>query len=347
MRIITLIFALFIVIPGYTQTSQYDSARSIYIREIEDRFYIKPLITVKSLSLILTDENEEARDISYLPSSSNFLGLGFYLFDVGFEASFRLPQNEEEVPSEIFGKTKSFDFQTNIYSKRWGADIAYQKYSRLYLDSPSDHYNLWRQGDPYPLRDDLEIRYLQANGFYIFNNEKFSFRSPYIQSEQQLSSRGSVLAGLFFSDLKVRADSSLLPLQTSAFYQDVSQINKVDVTAIAVNIGYTYTLTFKNFYANGTIALGPGHFWTSYGQNNQEESITGIRPVVNFRAALGYNGNWFFCGLTAFDQIVSAKVSNLSINSNSANVKLFIGFRFREKGILKKSVFQDLLFGKS
>jgi len=315
-----------------------DSLRSRYIHEFDDRFYIKPIVTVRSLSLDLIDERGAEDDIKYDPSSNNFLGVGLYMFGLGAEISFKLPQNEAEVPPSIYGETESFDLQTNIYARKWGADLSYQRYKGLYIENPRDHYDGWEDGDPYPIRDDLELEYLQANIFYIFNNQRFSYRSPYIQADQQLRSQGSLQAGLFFSNLEFEADSSLIPPGARASFPSNESIQRGRVTTIAILPGYTYTLTWKSIYLNAAIAVGPGNLWTKFNREDSEEQVVKVRPVLNFRAAMGYNGSWFFMGLTAVNQVVSARIDNLDINSSSANIKLFFGVRFREVGILKKRI---------
>lgn len=313
-----------------------DSIRSQYVHEFHDRFYIKPIVTVRSLSLELADNDKEVATSSYKPSSNNFLGLGLYFFDLGIELSFKLPQNEDQIPIEIFGETESVDFQTNIYAKKWGGDLFYQEYEGMYLENPEDHSDTWQNGDPYPIRNDLKLRNIQANGFYVFNHERFSYRSPYIQADQQLKSQGSIQLGLFFSHFRFSADSSLIPASAQPGFPQNANIRKAKITTLAVMPGYTYTLTWKKFYLNAALAVGPGNLWTTYVNDNAEEEKVGIRPVVNARGALGYNGNWYFMGVTAVNQFVSSRIDNLDVNSNSANVKLFFGIRFKERGFLKK-----------
>ncbi|WP_222933128.1 DUF4421 family protein, partial [Fulvivirga aurantia] len=306
-----------------------DTLRATFIREFDDRLYLKPIFTIRSLSLEFADKNREADNINYKPSSNNFLGLGLYLFDIGLEVSFKLPQDDDDVPEEIFGETESFDFQTNIYARKWGADIAYQKYEGLYLEKPKNHIDSWQEGDPYPVREDLNLKYVQANWFYVFNNQKFSYRSPYIQADQQLKSQGSTQLGMFFSNFKFSADSSLIPLSAREAFPRNENITNGRITTIAVLPGYAYTLTWNNIYLNTSLAVGPGNLWIKFEREGAEEEEVKIRPVANVRAALGYNGDWFFGGITAVNQFVSGRIDNLDVNSNSANIKFFLGLRIK------------------
>lgn len=346
-----LLVALTIQLPVYGQSHSYfdsldiakaeayEAVRSQYIKEYHDHIYIKPILTIRNLRLELQDANNQEDDIVYRPSSNNYFGFGIYAFDLNMELSFKLPQDQAEIPSEVFGETKAFDFQTNIYSKKWGADIAFQNYAGLYLDKPSRHYPGYQAGDPYPIRNDLSMRYFQLNAFYLFNHSRFSFRSPYVQSERQLKHAGSFMAGLFVSTFRFNADSTLIPETARPTYASNEELKEARVTTLALLPGYSHTFNYKMFYVNGSLSLGPGHLWLKYNEGPFERENIQIRPVFNLRAALGYNGDRFFGGITTVYQVVSAGISNLEVNSASGNVKIFLGLRIREKGIFKKNLF--------
>lgn len=318
---------------------RYDSIRKIYVREFHDRINIKPIFTARSLQVQLEEQERQVSEITYKPSSSSYFGLGFYLFDLNLELSFKLPQNEESTPSQIYGKTRSFDFQTNIYAKKWGADIAYQRYNGMYLDNTDRHFNDWQEGEPFIIRDDLIVRYFQLNTFYFFNHDQFSFRSPYLQSEQQLKSAGSFLVNILISTFRFGADSTLIPESAKPFFPQNEGLQRARVTTLAIMPGYSYTYTYRNFYVNASLSIGPGHLWLKYNREGRDKEDISIQPVINARAAVGYNGDWFFTGLTGVNQFVSADVDNLKINSSSGNIKFFFGFRIIEKGGMKKKLF--------
>lgn len=318
---------------------RYDSIRSHYVKEFPDKFYIKPIFTSRRLSLELEAEDRSINRISFVPSSNNFLGLGFYIFNISLEISFKLPQNENEVPPEIFGQTESFDLQANAYAKKWSADLSYQNYRGFYVDNPEPHYPNWNEDDPFPIRDDLHLKYVQLNAFYLLNHERFSFRAPYIQAEQQLKSQGSFLLGGFFSNFNMVADTALIPVASQSFFPENSAFRKSRVTTLAILPGYSYTLTYRKFYANAMVSIGPGNVWMIYDREGSETREVKVRPIVGLRAAIGYNGDRFFTGISAVNNFVSANVGNLDVNSSSANIKLFFGVRFQEKGFMRKSIF--------
>ncbi len=321
------------------RTVKYDSVREIYIKDFPHKFYIKPILTVRILNLEFNDENKSANKITYNPSSSNYFGFGLYVFQIGVELSFKLHQNEANKPIEKFGETKSFDFQSNIYTKRWGADIAYQRYRGLYLDKPGRHYSSYQAGDNYPQRPDLTLRNFQLNTFYIFNHKKFSYRSAYNQADRQLKSSGSPILGIFFSNYKYDADSTLIPQSAQGAYPGNENNRFGRISTVALFPGYTHTFIYRKFYFNASLSIGPAHLWTKYNVDDFEKEDITIRPIYNIRMATGFNGDWFFAGITLVNQVVSAKIDNLEVNGSSGNIKFFVGVRFQEVGLLKERLF--------
>lgn len=315
-----------------------DSIHRRYINQYRDKFYIKPLFSFRNLNLELQNIDRQINDIEYKANSSPFLGLGLYFFDVGVEVSIKLPESTSR-DVETFGETDIFDFQTNIYSKKWGADVAFQRYSGFYLADPDRHIPEWERGDPFPQRPDLRLFNLQLNTFYIFNHNKFSFRSAYSQSDRQRRSAGSFLINLFTGTFRFKADSLLIPENELEFFGEEGRLNFGRLSTLALLPGYTYNFVVKRIYLNASLSVGPGHVWVRYDVDEEINNDINIRPVINFRTALGYNSDSFFGGMSFVSQNVNANIGQLDVDAFSGNFKIFIGYRFEEKGILTKRFF--------
>ncbi|MGD1960028.1 MAG: DUF4421 family protein [Fulvivirga sp.] len=312
-------------------------ADSTYIRYVHDKFYIKPLLTARSISLDIEDGEGRVEDVLYEPTTNTYLGLGLYLFDIGLELSFQLPNNSQYLV--IYGETDAFDFQANLYMKRWGADINFQRYSGFYLDKPADHDDGWQRGNPFPQRDDLTLNNLQFNAFYIFNNDKFSYRSAYNQADIQLRNSGSFLLGFSVSTFRFSGDSTLIPAQTQTELPTDLHVSNGRFTALGILPGYTRNFIHKQFYLNLSLSAGPAHLWSRYATESNETNDLNIQPILNIRAALGYNSDTFFGGISFVNQKISYEIDELDVNAAVGNVKLFVGYRFEEKGILKERLF--------
>ncbi len=310
---------------------------STFIQNLNDKFYIKPLLTTRSISLDIEDRRNRIDDILYEPTFNNYLGLGLYVFDIGVELSFRL-RNEGQDPA-IYGETDAFDFQANLNLKRWGADLNIQRNAGFYLDEPADHDAAWQRGDAFPQRSDLALNNLQFNVFYVFNHEKFSYRSSYNQADIQLKSAGSFLLGFSASTFRFLGDSTLVPFQAQSELPEELNVKSGRFTALGILPGYTHNFIYKQFYMNVSFSAGPAHLWSRYSTEFRETNDLGIRPILNIRAALGYNSDTFFGGLSLVNQGISYEIDQLDINAVAGNIKVFLGYRFEETGFLKHRLF--------
>ncbi|MEM6524649.1 MAG: DUF4421 family protein [Bacteroidota bacterium] len=323
--------------PPEALNGQKNQRDSTYILELNDKVYIKPLLTARSISLDIEDKQDRVNDILYEPTFNNYLGLGLYAFDIGVELSFRLGNNSQD--PNIYGETDAFDFQANLYMKKWGADFNYQRYSGFYLDRPNDHDISWRSGDAFPQRADLTLNNVQFNAFYIFNHNRFSYRSAYNQADIQLKSAGSFLLGFTASTFRFAGDSTIVPTQTQSELPTELNVNSGRFTALGILPGYTHNFIYKQFYLNLSFSAGPAHLWSRYSTESKETNDLNIRPILNIRAAMGYNSDSFFGGLSVVNQGVSYEISELDVNAVAGNVKLFVGYRFQERGFLAKELF--------
>src|SRR5687768_7705896 len=161
-------------------TEDKDSVRRYYIKQFPDYFFIYPVLKQRSLNFELAKRNRSSV-LTYKPNNTYSLGVGVYLFELGVELAFAIPLREQSL--ERFGESKARDIQLNVLSKRWGVDAFYQKYSGFYI---VDHENEPLASEPFPQRQDIHTRNFGFTGHYVFNNQKFSFRSAYNYSERQL-----------------------------------------------------------------------------------------------------------------------------------------------------------------
>ena len=329
-----LLLAVLFFNAAFSFSAPVDTVREKYVESYPDRFYIKPILTIRNLSLELESRYGNSK-INYHPNGDTYLGLGLYVFDLGMEFSFRIPQNSKSI--ERFGETEYFDLQSNIYAKRWGADLAIQKYEGFYLSNPNAHYPAWKNNEPFPQRNDLIISNVSANVFYILNHRKFSYRSAYNQADRQKEGGGSFIIGINYFDQGIIADSSLIPVN-SRYEFDLEEFRRVDYSALGVLPGYTHSFIFRYFYLNLSMAVGPSHVWSNYTEDFIKIEDRQVRATLHIRAALGYNSPRWFTGLTFVNQTSNLLTEHVDISGESGNVRFFIGYRFKEIGFLKKDI---------
>jgi hypothetical protein len=331
---------LIFLLAGITGFSQYnqtarqrrDSIRAEYIEEFPDDFSIWPMLKYRALSFSIEDKKEEQPAVIFNPNNDFKMGAGFYLFEVSFEVSFSVPiavRNEA-----IYGKSKATDLQINMLTKSVGLDLYYQKYTGFYKD---DERVKILAGEPYPQRPDIFTRNAGLSVFYVWNNKKFSIRSSYNYADRQKKSAGSFILYGTINSFSVEGDSAILSVSNQGELGEGSDFSRLRYTTFSVAPGYSYNLVLKRVFFNGTFALGPAHHWIYY----RAETGNGHYDILfnssyTLRLAAGYSGNRFFTGTGIVLQSRVVKFQDLRFENSTSVFRLLVGYRFREKGLLKR-----------
>jgi hypothetical protein len=316
-----------------------DSIRDLYIKKFPNHFFLYPLIRQRSLSFEL-EKRDRTETLTYRPNNTYSLGVGFYVFELGFELGFAVPIDEKKTAT--YGKSRSRDWQFNAYGKKWGLDAFYQKYKGFYI---SDKVNPVAANAAFPQRSDIVSRNFGITGNYVFNDEKFSFRSIYNFSERQLFSAGSFLAFAAINSFKLSADSSIIDTKQEVIFGKNVSFKDLSYTSISIAPGYTYSLIFKNFFINGSLALGPSQHWIKYRlEAGDEKTDATINTFVATRIGIGYNGDKLFGGVAFVSQGSIVRFEDVQFSNNNGSFKILVGYRFKETGILKKRVWDLIPF---
>jgi hypothetical protein len=314
-----------------------DSLRAYYIQQFHDYFFIYPTLKQRSLNFELEKEDEE-RVLAFKPNNSYSLGLGMYLFEIGFELAFAVPLEEKSISR--YGESTARDVQLNVLGKSWGVDTYYQKYQGFYV---TDSDTEVADDSPYPKRSDIASRNLGLTGTYVFNNRKFSFRSAYNFAERQLFSKGSVLMSASISSFRLKADSSIVTDEQILTFGEGAAFSEIRYTSLSIAPGYTYSIVFNNFFLNGSLSLGPAHHWIKFrNDGGTDEFENTINSFAAARIAIGYNGQRIFGGVSFVTQGSNVKFQDVRFSNNNGSFKILIGYRFNEYGILKRRVWDVL-----
>ena len=310
------------------------SIRDKYIQRYPDHFFIWPVLKQRSLSFDVENLKGSKDKLTFKPNSAYTLGLGVYLFDVGVEFTFAIPVDSKSKLK--YGTTHAKDFQINALSKKFGFDLYNQKYDGFYLTNSKVSIP---KSDPYPQRSDINTRNFGLSGFYILRDKKFSIKSAYNFAERQLHRRGSILIVGALNSFKLTADSSVLPYNYRKSFGVGSSFQVLKYTTFSIAPGYSYSFIYKHFFLNGTVVLGPAHNWIYYKQidGKDKHDIT-INTYSSVRIALGYNSDHFFGGVTFVTQSRNVRFEDIRFTNSSSTFRLLVGYRFREFGFLKRSV---------
>lgn len=312
----------------------HDSLRALYIHSYPDHFFLWPVIKRRTLNFEISSQQNTDHKIKFEPNNSVAMGIGMYVFDIGFELTFAVPVDSKS--EMIYGKTDAKDIQLNALSKKFGFDIYHQKYTGFYsTDSEID----LPKGSVYPQRSDIATRNFGVSGIYIFNDEEFSLRSAYTFAERQLRRKGSFLLTGTLNSFKLSADSSVLNVEQRASYGEASAFRDLQYTTFSVAPGYTYSLTYKNFFLNIALFIGPAHNWIYYTRNDDSsQRDISVNSFSSARIGVGYNSDRFFFGFNFVSQARRVKFEDVEFSNASNTFRFLFGYRFREFGILKKSI---------
>jgi hypothetical protein len=334
--------ALFFVGTANAQQG-VDSLRAFYVQEYPNDFFIWPVLKYRSLSFEVRDRDNAKNKVSFRPNNTSTFGLGFYVFDVGFEVTFAVPLGEQQ--KLIYGESKARDLQINVLTKSWGIDVYRQKYSGFYKD---DYRVKIPKKTPYPQRPDIVTRNFGVSGFYVLNHREFSLRSSYNYAERQLRKRGSVILYGTLNSFKADADSAILSPSTRIGFGEGADFEDIRYTTLSVAPGYSYNLVVKKFFVNGTLTFGPAHHWVYYQKEDATDRYdVSFNATYSLRLALGYSNDRVFGGIGLVAQGRVVKFEDIRFENASNTLRVLVGYRFEEKGILKKHIWDFIPFLKN
>jgi Domain of unknown function (DUF4421) len=316
---------LFCFFMGKTIFAQDD-----HIKSYEDDIIAKTFVNSRNLGIRLSPKGER-RHISYLPNVIGTIGVGAVFKRVAVNVGFRLaeesPQNLRRQQER--GSSRYFDLQINRFGRKLGFDIHYQDYNGYYMSNPDQVYPNWN-ASIFPHRPDLDLFNFSTNIYYIFNNEKFSYRASHVHDEQQKRSAGSFILTGSFTYSELFADSSLVPLALSADYGP--GFSQGVFYSVALVPGYAHTFVLGKFYFNlsGSASLG---IQRQRYHLSDEPFKRGVAPLAKFigRTALGYNGDKFFSGITFYLDTQTVRMDRIMYGTNITSATLLFGYRFQTK----------------
>ena len=73
-------------------------------------------------------------------------------------------------------------------------------------------------------------------------------------------------------------------------------------------------------------------------EDGSTKNDTNINAFVAFRIGIGYNSDKFFAGLNYVTKSRSTVFDDIRFTNSTSTFRLLVGYRFREFGILKRSV---------
>ncbi len=301
-----------------------------YIDDLSDKLSLKLFTLNRTNSFSITDVRNNFES-NYEPNVGSDLGLG--LVYKWLKVGLAFARVSKDGPEGTHGRTRRLDLQGHLFTKKLGADLSLQLYNGFYLSNPAAFDQNWKQGDKMPQRSDITTFSIGASGYYVFNHEKFSLQSVYVQSEWQKKSAGSFFLGTTINTYAIIADSAISPqnysnpTNRSQFFEDAR------FRSLAPLIGYSHTLVLNDHvFTNLTLSPGlalantrliDGDGALAYRNNH-------IIGTLGMRFGLGYNSPQFFGGFSAEYNYQQFRFNEGQgrFGFTRGQARLYIGYRF-------------------
>lgn len=217
-------------------------------------------------------------------------------------------------PAKLLGKYSDYELSLVYYGKQFGGDIIYQEaknYKGYYHQD-----NIGRMELPPNI---LEMRTLNANGYYVFNHKRFSYPAAMTQGYIQRRSAGSFMLAL--------------GLQAQEGEYDYLKEFKTRITNIGVGGGYGYNYVPARRWMIHLSALPTfivyNHTWMIYDGSRVKVGYHFPEVIITGRGAIVYQikKNQFaaLSGVYYFTNIGGKK--HLEIENEKWRARLTYGIR--------------------
>jgi hypothetical protein len=274
--------------------------------DYSDQLLLK-LMSVSKINKLEILNNNNNQVVKLKPYGISSLGVGFNYKWLGLGLAVGLPATAAE--EEIYGKTDRFDFQLNIYSKKFVVDAFAQQYTGFHIENPKDLTD-WNE-TYFPKRETMQTFSMGVGGYYVFNHKKLSYKAAYVRNAVQKKSAGSFLLGGFYNIDNAGFENG----DTSTF----------------IPSDFPNEVQDKSFFINVSLIPGIGSKNITVYKSDEKINETSAVGRFNGRVAIGYENKHFLIGLTSNTVSGTFKFRDYEIKPSTSNAKIFIAKRFNIK----------------
>ena len=300
-----------------------------YIQKFNNKLILKGYIQNKSNEFELSNRQNDVIS-RFEPNGVSSFGVGFNYKALGLSIGI-LPLGKKD--NTKYGKTRKLDIQGNFFTKKVGFDVHFQYYQGFFLANITSIDPSYNTDSIYPIRSDIATFALGGSVFYIFNHDKFSFKSLYTNNEWQKKSAGTFFAGLKYDIFAVIADSAISP-ESPSYRPDSSEyFNGASYVSFGIYGGYAYNLVIEK-HGFISIGLGPGLGRLKVNLIDFEGKSIPTKPraalSLNFQFGAGFNSEKHFGGIQVNQNTAGFQYNQGEgrFNINSGSFKIYYGYRF-------------------
>ncbi|WP_164851270.1 DUF4421 domain-containing protein [Larkinella soli] len=292
-----------------------------FVRTFPRRLIGRLYLSRKYTSMVITGLGLSA-PLRYRPNSSLNMGVGATYGAVTINTAIRVPFLNRD---DRRGSTRFIDLQTHVYARKMVLDGILQFYRGFHLNqkglNPDDP-------DAFYLRPDLRVQLLGISFRRIFNHQRFSFRSAWMQNEWQKRSAGTWLAGIQLFYGIVRGDSALIP----GFYQITQPelaVRRIRFVKVGPGAGYAYTYVYREkYFLTGSATVGLNATLSKDFSASLSRTDARIRPDLTVRAVAGYNSRFWSVSVGWVNGAMSMRSPEYRYVVHTGNYRFTVARRF-------------------
>jgi hypothetical protein len=328
---ILILAVCFLLITTQTLLAQNHGSGDDYYTSFEEQITTRLYLAKKYTSLIL-DGEPDIQSLRYRPNSLTTMGVNASYkslsLSLGTGFGFLNPNKDEK------GKTRSFDFQTHLYTQDWVTDIYAQFYKGYYLSTGGPAGTADKN---YYKRPDIKVNLIGASVYRLLNGERFSYRAGFLQNEWQKKSAGSVLLGAEIYYGSMKGDSALVPSHLNSFYPQQG-IHRVRLIELGPGAGYAYTAVWnEDLFLTGSATINADISMVKESSASGSLNRTSVSPNATLRAVAGYNSEEWAFTISWLHNATNAKgkSSNYEYGIKTGDFRITIAKRFTPGNKLK------------
>ncbi len=282
------LFFLTIEIFAQYRTERYDTS---YYMSYRNKLTLGA-VAIKKSTVFKTGATDADQALRFRPNSPGRLGISVAHDFIGLSATFSVNGLDPSY-SENKGKTRQTNLQMSVTGRKVLADIYFQKYKGLYLNT-DPVTGIAPSGNKYYIRPDIETALYGTTVNLIGNSRKFSAQAAFLLDAWQKKSAGSLLYGGEFFYGSAKGDSAFIPSALANTYPH-SGVSKINFITFGPGLGYGYTLVLsKHFFITGMASVNADvSYIKEWEKTNGQNSFWKFNPNLKAKGAIGYNTeNW-------------------------------------------------------
>jgi len=272
----------------------------------EHQFFIKGFFAMPSLSMSV--DGGQIDLTRFDPNRLWSTGVGF--IKENFAGSVSVKTGEPVDDPDLYGETRYFDLQLQVYGKQMGIDVFLQSYQGYFMEDCST-------------RPDLKVEHAGAI-FYYISNPRWSIRGAFNPPGRQERSAGSWFLSGGLNIYAVDSDGPFMeglnpPIEGGRFYM------------ASVAPGYGYTWVKGPWFISPAFCFGGGPMYADYSVSTgydapDPEWVMALK--LGIKLGTGYVADSWQIGIRALADSSYASLDDVELQWLAQTVELYLLRRF-------------------